>query len=626
MGPSGVPPRFLGWRPLTKNLIFSREVITSFFSMHSRSYVVTKERMKSLQEKKEYDLVGHTNKNGMQREVSKGIQISKHGAKSQRFILNLEDENDDQSKSQPTPKKVKFVVNPPGKVKLSKNTEESKKDEIPTPGFKKVDPPLPNRKFEIPEDKVVHKHHLRLPTISRDKKAEMKAKGITVKKHMQSWLADNEFFEGIPEDELYQIATMLLGEELFAYDLEHSFVDDLNENGDIVIWSEFYVDVLKDENARLLSGNYEKDLPAMKKKYSKPKELDEDLVSILKYVKTEEFRRKQNYIRLVFSQNEENQASLSKQVEKDKQKFIEERLRKMNETIQPDPVKPTIIKKKKRKVVSRKQLEKMNKVIESDQPKKKVTSRSQIPRAKPDQPSSTSRIRLRVKNRKDKHLENDELARTDLIVELKKIYKDKTEEEIKEIANQRIQTFKDKGYEWTILPFPLNFLNHEESEIHTKIREEESKKNLAFNRLAAAFGYAHPDLMYDEIEKATRERLKDFLDNYREITDIQLEEFLDEQEFAAYKEEEQRIKEEKEKLKKERERVEREVSEPITAAIDKILQTQTAKEPIQQQSNQLAEFNDFWLDKSNDNSSFESFSDSDSDVVEKLPSDTPSDN
>ena len=465
MGPSGVPPRFSGWRPLTKNLIFSREVITSFFSMHSRSHVVTKERMKSLQEKQEYDLVGHTNKNGMQREVSKGIQIAKHGAKSQRFILNLEDENDDQSKSQPTPKKVKFVVNPPGKVKLSKNTEESKKDEIPTPGFKKVDPPLPNRKFEIPEDKVVHKHHLRLPTISRDKKAEMKEKGITVKKHKQNWLADNEFFEGIPEDELYEIATMLLGEELFAYDLEHSFVDDLNENGDIVIWSEFYVDVLKDENARLLSGNYEKDLPAMKKKYSNPKELDEDLVSILKYVKTEEFRRKTNYIRLVFSQNEENQASLSKQVEKDKQKFIEERLRKMNETIQPDPVKPTIIKKKKRKVVSRKQLEKMNKVIESDQPKKKATSRSQIPRAKPDQPSSTSsnpRIRLRVKNRKDKHLENDELARTDLIVELKKIYKDKTEEEIKEIANQRIQTQKYQGLKFSILPFPMNFLNNEE--------------------------------------------------------------------------------------------------------------------------------------------------------------------
>ena len=174
--------------------------------------------MKSLQEKQEYDLVGHTNKNGMQREVSKGIQISKHGAKSQRFILNLEDENDDQSKSQPTPKKVKFVVNPPGKVKLSKNTEESKKDEIPTPGFKKVDPPLPNRKFEIPEDKVVHKHHLRLPTISRDKKAKKKKKGITVKKHKQNWLADNEFFEGIPDDELNQIATMLLGEELFTYD------------------------------------------------------------------------------------------------------------------------------------------------------------------------------------------------------------------------------------------------------------------------------------------------------------------------------------------------------------------------------------------------------------------------
>ncbi len=541
--------------------------------MHSRSHVVTKERMKSLQDKQEYDQYGHTNKNGMQREVSKGIQISKHGAKSERFIINLEDKNDDQSKSQP--KKVKFVVNPPKRVKLTtnppeNNDEEPKKEEIPTPGFKRIERPWPIYKVDIPEDKTVYKHHLRLPEIPQNRKAEMQAKGITVKRHMQSWLEDNEF--------------------------------------------------------------YEEDLPAMKKKYSRPKNLDEDLVSILEYVKTEEFRQKKNYIRLVFSQNAQNQASLNKQVEKDKQKFIEERLDEMNETIQP-----TIIKKKKRKVVSRQQLEKMNKVIQSDKPKKKSTSRSQVPRAKPNETPFAPRIRLVSKTRQDRYIQNEENATKELIEALKKIYTKKTEEEIKEIAKERVQTQKDQGFVFNIQPFPIKFLNDQESEIHIENVRKDHEKEMAFNRLALALVYAHPGMSHEESHYETHRRLKDFLDNHREVTDIQLEEFLDEKEFADYEEEKRRINESEQISREERERerqkeIERQRSREerqredegagvrLTAAIINLMNSQTSKSSIQN-SNQLAEFNDFWLDNSNDNSSFQSFSDSDSDVVQQFPSD-----
>lgn len=94
--------------------------------------------------------------------------------------------------------------------------------------------------------------------------------------------------------------------------MEHTFVDDQDENGDTVIWSEFFVDVMKDENARLLISYYEKDLPVMKEKFSKPKNLPQDLVAILKYVDSEECREKEKYIRLVYSQNKEIQKSLDK--------------------------------------------------------------------------------------------------------------------------------------------------------------------------------------------------------------------------------------------------------------------------------------------------------------------------
>lgn len=127
-----------------------------------------------------------------------------------------------------------------------------KKKEIPVPGFERIDNPWPIHKDDPPADKVVKNHHLRLPTISQDKLEEIQAKGITVKRHIQNWLDDNEFNEGIPNEELNQISAMMIGEELFPYNLEHTFVDDQDENGDTVIWSEFFVGVMKDENARLL--------------------------------------------------------------------------------------------------------------------------------------------------------------------------------------------------------------------------------------------------------------------------------------------------------------------------------------------------------------------------------------
>lgn len=99
--------------------------------------------------------------------------------------------------------------------------QKKKKKEIPVPGFERIDNPWPIHKDDPPADKVVKKHHLRLPTISQDKLEEIQAKGITVKRqnfgitvkrHIQNWLDDNEFYEGIPNKELNQISTMMIGE------------------------------------------------------------------------------------------------------------------------------------------------------------------------------------------------------------------------------------------------------------------------------------------------------------------------------------------------------------------------------------------------------------------------------
>lgn len=117
--------------------------------MDSKSHVVTKERMKSLQQKQTYVKYGPANNNGMQREVTNGILISKHGAKSDRFVIlsqpvnnqaQKDDFSDDQILSQTTLKKVKFATNSPEKNEEPENNDEEpekKKKRNPSPWIRK---------------------------------------------------------------------------------------------------------------------------------------------------------------------------------------------------------------------------------------------------------------------------------------------------------------------------------------------------------------------------------------------------------------------------------------------------------------------------------------------------------
>lgn len=62
----------------------------------------------------------------------------------------------------------------------------------------------------------------------------------------------------------------------------YTFLDDEDENGNIVIWSVFWMEIFQSENAELLSGAYEEDLTKMMD-YSNPDSLPNDLMGILKH-------------------------------------------------------------------------------------------------------------------------------------------------------------------------------------------------------------------------------------------------------------------------------------------------------------------------------------------------------
>ena len=91
----------------------------------------TRQRLHSQKEKQKqtYDEIGATNKNGMQRQISDGIQISTHGSKNPRF----------QQISQPVPKKRNLSSDEDYSSDVEFISEDAYKSQ-PTPIIKKNQP------------------------------------------------------------------------------------------------------------------------------------------------------------------------------------------------------------------------------------------------------------------------------------------------------------------------------------------------------------------------------------------------------------------------------------------------------------------------------------------------------
>ena len=516
----------------------------------------TRQRLHSQKEKQKqtYDEIGATNKNGMQRQISDGIQISTHGSKNPRF----------QQISQPVPKKrslssdedysseVEFISEDAYKSQptpiIKKNQPKAQKsDDDPKEVIKNLDCQEKDEKVENTEkdQNIHHHHHLTLPSnISSEQWQEFEENGIQTKSEIISWLDDQEFLRFIEDDEMNEIVARLICMELFKSNLAHTFVDDYDENGNIKIWTDIFMDHFKSINADILGKTNDEIMKTMFQYYQDENNLPRDLRKILKFMKTKTFTSRHSYLKLVFSTDETSQATRNEIDRKEREQYMEWKekvqLEDLNETIKPGSVektknKPEPKKKSKtgkktnskkksktgKKSPSKRKLERMNRVIQPDKPdksdkrdkpKKKITSRSQVPRAKdvqqtPPPPAPTPRIILVSGQQKRQIRELSEM--------LHLIYPEKADNEITKIARERVlnpDKFADSD-DWEL----DELLTEKESQIYWRkyrdqnILQNNIKKQL-INDTKEMVQFSHPDWNEEKLEDEIEKRIQIKLD------------------------------------------------------------------------------------------------------------------